>query len=448
MQIVMPKLGLTMTEGTISSWLVEIGQPVQKGELLFEFESEKSIMEYESPANGVITELLVNVGETVPCGTPVANLETTPVKAAMQQQIVGEKIPVLATPAAKRRARELGVELAKINGRGHQGRIHIIDVEDQAQLNNQKITPDKLVEIPTETSTLETVAAIEATPLAKRLAADLGVDLAKLEGSGPGERIVRDDVLAAARARKEGSPQQEKPAQMLPTTIDHKTTLSGVRSVIAQRMSASANTAAHVTLHSEVDATNLVLARQQLNVELSGAGKISYNALLVAIAARALREQPEVNSCLLDNEIITYAEINIALAVDTERGLLVPVIRQVDDLDIIAIQREGDELIQRALEGKSMPDDLSGGTFTITNLGMYGVDAFTPIINQPQAAILGVGRIINKPVGIKGEIVLRDRLTLSLSFDHRIIDGAPAARFLQRIGQLVERPFALLIPGR
>jgi pyruvate dehydrogenase E2 component (dihydrolipoamide acetyltransferase) len=160
-----------------------------------------------------------------------------------------------------------------------------------------------------------------------------------------------------------------------------------------------------------------------------------------------LVENPDLNACLAGEEIRYYQDINIALAVDTERGLLVPVVRQVDRLDLITIQQVSDALIERALAGKSLPDDLEGGTFTISNLGMFDIDGFTPIINQPQAAILGVGRIVAKPVvGPDNEIVVRQRLTLSLSFDHRLVDGGPAARFLQRVKQLVERPFTLVIP--
>ena len=440
MQIVMPKLGLTMTEGTISQWFVAAGQAVKQGEILFEFESEKSIMEFDSPANGVMGNLLVPTGETVPCGTPVAELETKAKSVQAQQVEKKEMRTINATPAAKRRARALGVDLAQTNGRGLQGRIHLIDVQESRHALTAEALPIPQEFLPEPEPSL----AIEATPLAKGLAADLGVDLTRLHGSGPGGRIVRDDVLTAARAGRM-EPALSIKSEPILQPISHKEPLSGVRGVIAQRMRDSASTAAHVTLHSEVDATNLVAARQQLNEELSGSIKISFNALLVAIAARTLQEQPQLNACLLNDEIITFAEINVALAVDTERGLLVPVIRQANQLGIVAIQQQGDELIQRALQGKSMPDDLNGGTFTITNLGMYGIDAFTPIINQPQAAILGVGRIVNKPVSWHGKLVLRDRLTLSLSFDHRIVDGAPAARFLQRIGQLVERPLALMV---
>ena len=210
-------------------------------------------------------------------------------------------------------------------------------------------------------------------------------------------------------------------------------------------MSQSAFTAPHVTLMTEAEATNLVSARAQLNQELPAADKISYNTLLAALVAKALREHPSVNARWEEDGIHLLPEINIALAVDTERGLMTPVLRGVDGLNLAAVQSGYAALVSRALAGKSLPDDFAGGTFTITNLGGLEIDGFTPIINPPQAAILGVGRIIEKPVARDGAVVIRSMVTLSLSFDHRIVDGAPAAKFLQRIKQLVERPMALLL---
>ncbi len=427
----MPKLGLTMTEGTLTQWLVREGQAVKQGEILFEFESDKSTMEYEAPTAGFVGELLVAEGSTIPCGTAVMTLGSKVQVVPAQQGEVTAAADVVATPAAKRRARELGVEVKVLSGRGPNGRVHVIDVEEAAKLE------------PIET---EKAAPLKISPLAKRMAADLGIDLDGLSGSGPGGRITRDDVLTAVRHRPaavEESPAHE-PGDGDPQFWE-KLPLTGVRRVIAQHMSSSAFTAPHVTLHTEVDATRLVEARRELNEDLAGRGKISFNALLIAVAAKALSDFPQMNACLIDDEICRYADINVGLAVDSERGLLVPVIRGADQMSILAIQQIGDALIERALAGKSLPDDLAGGTFTVTNLGPFGVDAFTPIINQPQAAILGVGRIINKPVGVNGEIVLRDQLSLSLSFDHRLVDGGPAARFLQRIGQLIERPLAMML---
>lgn len=442
MQIKMPKLGLTMTEGTLARWLKAAGDEVKQGEILFEFESDKSLMEYECPADGVLAEILVPAGETVPCGTPVAALTTAaplpkparspagaeqpaaPVTQPASQPTTLPPVapnhlpthPLLATPAAKRLARELGVDLAALAGRGPNGRIQRIDVE----LAAASAAPAKT-----------------GTPLAKRLAGELGVDWRQLSGSGPGGRVVKADVLRASEPALEAALPDESgiPVEVQP--------LAGVRGVIARRMSESAFTAPHVTLFTEADATQLVEARSQLNAELGGRTKISYNAILVAIVGRALREHPALNACLVGEEIHLYRNIHVALAVDTERGLLAPVIREADRLDLVTIQQNADSLIERALAGRSLPDDLAGGTFTLTNLGMFEIDGFTPIINQPQAAILGVGRINPKPVAVEERVVVRQMMTLSLSFDHRLVDGGPAARFLQRVKQLVERPFAL-----
>jgi pyruvate dehydrogenase E2 component (dihydrolipoamide acetyltransferase) len=276
----------------------------------------------------------------------------------------------------------------------------------------------------------------KASPVARRLAAHAGLDLSAVAGSGPGGRIMRQDVEAAGSSGDmplEPGPLAEGPAQPL----------SGLRAVIAERLSASWRERPHVTLTTEADATNLVSARQQLTEELGQ--KVAYDALLVALVARALREQPGINARLTERGIEQVSKINIGVAVDTERGLLVPVVHDVAGRDLLQIQQALAELVERALAGRSLPDDLSGGTFTITNLGMFEVDAFTPIINPPESAILGVGRIIAKPVAVDRQVVVRDRMTLSLSFDHRLIDGAPAARFLQRVKQLVERPFALAV---
>jgi pyruvate dehydrogenase E2 component (dihydrolipoamide acetyltransferase) len=472
MQIVMPKLGLTMTEATLSSWKKREGESVVEGEIVFEFESDKATMEYEAPASGLLASILVSAGQTVPCGTAVAVLETEVASDAVArasertqstsertQVSAGDTVAVLrapastgpalgadaaveATPAARRRARELGVSLAGLRGRGPNGRLHLADVE---ALSTAHLSMAHLSTTQAFAGAMKPLR-VEATPVARKLAADLGLDLEVIRGTGPSGRVTRDDVLATARSSAQPAPVRAGAVLRPAAPVARVEPLRGVRGVIARRMAESAFTAPHVTLHTEADATALVQARQQINEELAGRVKISYNALLVAICARALIEHPRLNACLVDDAIHFYEPIHIALAVDTERGLLVPVIRDANRLDLVAIQRAGDELIQRALAGASLPDDLAGGTFTITNLGMFDVDGFTPIINQPQAAILGAGRIVSKPVDVGGEVGLRQRMALSLSFDHRIVDGGPAARFLQRVKQLVERPFVLALP--
>jgi pyruvate dehydrogenase E2 component (dihydrolipoamide acetyltransferase) len=312
------------------------------------------------------------------------------------------------------RARELGVELREVAGSGPRGRIVERDV-----LAYQATRP-------------------RATPTAAKAAEAWGVDLTAVQGSGVSGRIMKADVVAAV---PEGRPPVEKAAvDVVP--------LSGLRRIIAERMAASARATARVTLVTEVDATALVEARERLKADVTEAWGFApgYNDLLGLATARALREYPYMNARLSDDgeAIERVDEVNLGLAVDTERGLLVPVIRNADRKGLRAFGSEFRALARRAQEGKSLPDDLSGGTFTVTNLGMYEVDAFTPVINLLEAAILGVGRIQARAVVVEGEVTVRQMLTLSLAFDHRLVDGAPAARFLQRVKQLVENPYLLL----
>ena len=435
----MPKLGLTMTEATLVEWLKADGDPVEKGEPLFVLESDKSTLEIEAPASGTL-RILVPAGETVAVHTPIARLgrgpeggsrepgirhqapaSPSPVSDALipdtRSLIPGTRSSIAASPKARALARHLGVSLAGIDGTGARGMIVAADVERGGR-------------------------AVKASPVASRLADQSGLDLSAVAGSGPSGRIMRQDVEEALALRREGfapaagealSPGPERGLQPL----------GGLRAIIAERLSASWRERPHVTLTTEADATNLVSARQQLTAELGQ--KVVYDALLVALVARALREQPQVNARLAEGGIEQLPQINIGVAVDTERGLLVPVVRDAAARSLVQIQRALAELVERAMAGRSLPDDLSGGTFTITNLGMFEIDAFTPIINPPESAILGVGRIVARPVAVDRQVVVRDMVTLSLSFDHRLIDGAPAARFLQRVKQLVERPFALAL---
>jgi pyruvate dehydrogenase E2 component (dihydrolipoamide acetyltransferase) len=423
-QVVMPKLGLTMTEATLVEWLKADGDPVQKGEPLFVLESDKSTLEIEAPASGVL-HILVPAGQTVPIQTPIAQMIREPgagsraleAFAPPESQITSTESRVTnyesqtpASPKARALARRLGVSLAGIDGSGVRGMIVAADVERAAEQRPK------------------------ASPVARRLAASTGVNLSAVAGSGPGGRIMRQDVEGALAPRPEPSPPPDK-SNIQP--------LSSLRAVVAERLSASWRERPHVTLTAEADATNLVSARQQLTAELGQ--KVAYDALLVALVARALREFPYMNVRLTEQGIEHVSEINVGVAVDTERGLLVPVVRDAAAKSLLQVQRALADLVERALAGRSLPDDLTGGTFTITNLGMFEIDGFTPIINPPESAILGVGRIVAKPVAVERQVAVRDMMTLSLSFDHRLIDGAPAARFLQRVKQLVERPFALAI---
>jgi pyruvate dehydrogenase E2 component (dihydrolipoamide acetyltransferase) len=432
-QVVMPKLGLTMTEATLVEWLKADGDHVQKDEPLFVLESDKSNLEIEAPTSGTL-RILVPVGETVAVQTPIAILSgtgqippTAPETPAEHKapRADGSQSPIPASPKARTLARRLGVSLDGIRGTGPRGMIVAADVE----------TADT-------SQPIGVGEPVKASPVARRLAARAGLDLSTVEGSGPGGRIVRQDVEQVLAPEAEpGLPVEGEVAHLMPEPEVQP--LTGLRAIIAERLLASWRERPHVTLTSEADATNLVSARQQLTEELGQ--KVAYDALLVALVARALREQPGVNVRLAEEGIEQLSEINIGVAVDTERGLLVPVVRDAATKSLLQVQQTLQVLVERALAGRSQPDDLSGGTFTITNLGMFDIDAFTPIINPPESAILGVGRIVAKPVAVDRQVVVRDRVMLSLSFDHRLIDGGPAARFLQRVKQLVERPFVLTL---
>jgi pyruvate dehydrogenase E2 component (dihydrolipoamide acetyltransferase) len=288
------------------------------------------------------------------------------------------------------------------------------------------------------------------------MAADVGVDLRGLTGSGPHGKIVKEDVaravpaasVAAAAAPVVTAPAYAVAAPLPAAEVTERIPLKGVRGIIAERMGASVHTTARVTLVMEVDATEFVAARERIKTKVSQEWGFApgYNDLLAKAVAVALRKFPYMNARLAPDAIELLGHVNIGLAVDTERGLLVPVIKDADVKSLRQFGSEFRQMVDRARAGRVLPDDISGGSFTITNLGMYDVDAFTPVINLPEAAILGVGRIAAKAVPRGDAVVVRQMLTLSLVFDHRLVDGAPAARFLQYIKQLVEEPY-LLIAG-
>ena len=457
-QVIMPKLGQTMEEGTIVEWFKREGDAVQRGEVLFMVETDKATLESESPTRGFLRKILIPAGTTVPVLTPVAILTRTADEEISELRVGGSELGVegpaaaeeapqpetvqletaeratgriFASPRARMRAREVGVELRSVAGTGPNGRIVERDV--LAYVERQP----------------------KATPVARKMAAELGIDLVALTGSGVGGKITQEDVERVHKAlaptlalpRDQGREAALAPAIVLPPAeVAGTTPLSGLRGIIARRMALSAQSTARVTLISEADATALVEVRTRLKATVTEEWGFApgYNDLLGLMVARTLREFPYMNARLNGDVIERLAHVNLGLAVDTERGLLVPVLRDADGMGLRAFGTQFRELLARAREGKSLPDDLAGGTFTITNLGMYGVDAFTPIINPPEAAVLGVGRIQPRPVVREGEVVVRQVVILSLTFDHRLVDGAPAAQFLQRIVQYVENPYLLL----
>lgn len=475
-EILMPRLGWTMEEGTFGQWLKQDGETVKAGDLLFTVESDKATQEVEAFDQGILRippdgpqpgaiivvggllAYIVQPGEAAPFEqaqqpAQVAVAATAASHAASpalptsgngQSKIQNPKSAIHISPRARRIAAELSVEWGNLTGSGATGRIIERDIRAAAAQIAAK--PEPTVEEPAQET------KIRATPVATRLAQQAGIELAELAAQKPGKRIEREDVEAAIAARGREAQPAVVPAPAL-TQLDEAgkagetIPISRIRRIIAQRMAESSQTTAPVTLTTEVDATEFVALREQLKAAFTPRGLPvpSYNDLLIKLTAVALQEHRLLNATWHENEIVIPAEVHIGLAVDSEEGLLVPVVRNVHDKSVRQIANETKSLIEKAKAHRLSPDELQGGTFTITNLGMYGIDAFTPIINLPQCAILGVGRIVKKPAVYNDQIVPRQLMALSLTHDHRVVDGAPAARFLNTIREYIETPTLWLV---
>jgi pyruvate dehydrogenase E2 component (dihydrolipoyllysine-residue acetyltransferase) len=435
-EVLVPPLGTTVDTVTLVKWYNGEGEAVTKGSPLFAIETDKATLDVEAPGSGVLRRVLAQVGDAVKALSCIA-LITSPEEELAESAPVAPPIAAVAapelarqlhlrhaagggvgrvfiSPRARRLAEEHKVSMAELHGSGPEGAI--IERDVRAHL------------------AARSVPAI--TPVAQRMAEQAGLDWGRLTGSGAGRRVTREDVERAL------SPAEAVPDLTVANESIETIPMRGVRSIIAERMRRSTVETARVTLAAQADATALVALRQQLAKD---GVIVSYNDVFIYVLSRALREHPQLNTSMDGDTIKVWRRIHVGLAVDTERGLLVPVVRDADTKGLAQLGQETQQMIERAQAGRSTPDDLSGGTFTLTNLGMYGIDAFTPIINLPECAILGVGRITRQPVMIGDRVVGRHTVWLSLSFDHRLVDGAPAARFLQRVVQLVERPHLLMV---
>lgn len=449
-KMVMPLLGQTMEEGTIIKWFKNEGESISQGEPLLEVMTDKVNMEVEAPESGVLRKILAQVDDIVPVQDPIAVIGSAdesiddllaegpsasapavapaapaatapttapaavpaaeaPAPVPVQAPVSGER--VFASPSAQRVATERGLDINSMAGRGTgpNGRI-------------------------TEKDVLAYAASVRATPLAGKVAADMGVPISQLTGTGVGGRITREDVERGVPASA-------------PAGIGSTIPFSGLRKMVAQGVSSSAQSAPHVTLVTEVDMTDCVSLREQLlpEIEKTAGVRVSYTDIIVKAAAKAILDKPIVNASLQGDRIVIADSINIGLATAVEGGLLVPVVKNVQSKSIVQISKEIKDLAGRARSGKATADDLSGGTFTITNLGVYGIDSFTPIITPGQSAILAVCRIVEKPVVIEGEIAIRSMMNLCLSFDHRVMDGAPAAEYLARLREILQAPAVILL---
>ena len=403
-EVIMPKFGLTMHDGTIQRFFKAPGDPVREGEALYEVETEKVLQEVEAPASGIFALALFEQGATVDCGVTVA---------------------IIAEP---------GEDLAQLKARYGDGRGSV-GAAPAASAHATGSQHPRAEAAPVAPSSGGRRAA---SPVAKKLAAELGVNLDNVAGTGPGGRITREDVERAAHEPASGpaasakadaasaaapspkrTPAQAQRAQTIP--------FRAMRRTIAERMHQSLRDSAQLTITTEADVTAATELRERLKREFD----FTYTDLLIQAVARALLRHPRMNARLEGDAIVIPAEVNIGLAVALEEGLIVPVIRDAARLGLGEIAARSREFGEKARAGKLKLEDVSGGTFTITNLGTYGVDAFTPILNPGETGILGVGRIVEKPAVYRGEITRRAMMTLSLTFDHRTIDGAPAAEFLR-----------------
>jgi pyruvate dehydrogenase E2 component (dihydrolipoamide acetyltransferase) len=439
--VTMPMLGLTMEEGTVVEWLKREGEAVRKDEPLLVVEIDKGSVEVPAPAAGVLRRIVVQPGTTVPVKALIAEIgDSGPpdlptaaatgsgsgasVVTAVPSTLAGTGGRLFASPRARMRARALNVDLAALQGSGPQGRIVEADV-----LAAGAVEP-----------------RVHATPLARRLAHERGVAIDDLQGSGPGGRITQDDVLRAAEQRATAA-EPRTPAAVEQDVPGGVQPLTRLRKITAERMATSARTTARVTLFLEADFSEAARFRRQLQPEFArlGVDRLPWDALIAKAAGLALVEHPRVLAQWVDGGLQSTDAVHVGVAVALEpEGLVVPVLKDAHTRPLRDLAADLIALTDKARAGRLNPTALQAGTFTITNLGAYRIDGFTPLVNPPETAILGVGRIADKAVVVDGKIEPRTMSTLSLSFDHRVVDGAPAAAFLARLAELLERPYALL----
>ncbi|MFY9174702.1 MAG: 2-oxo acid dehydrogenase subunit E2 [Peptococcia bacterium] len=400
----MPKLGVTMDEGKIVEWHFAVGDHVAKGAVLVSIEGDKAVTEYESPEEGYLLQIIAQADEVIECGNPIC--------------VIGEKgaqVGVAAAPAASSAPAEAAAAAAA--------------------------TPAAPVAVQA------TAGKVKAVPLVRKLAAERGIDLTQVKGSGPAGRITKDDVLNYVAAPKAEAKAAEAPAAAAQVSGDRIVTrvvpLTGMRGAITKSMTKSIVEGPQGTQFKEIDATWLLELQEVMApaiLEQTG-NKLSVLAILVKAVAKALEQHPVINTIVEDNQIKYIENVNIGIAVAVEDGLLVPVLHNANKMSLGDIVVKIKELAIKAREGKLKPAEMSGATFTITNLGMFNTGFFTPLLNPPESAILGIGSITKKPAVVDDQIVARPMLPLSLTIDHRSVDGAPAAQFLMTLEKMLRTPW-------
>ncbi|NOX32736.1 MAG: 2-oxo acid dehydrogenase subunit E2 [Deltaproteobacteria bacterium] len=436
----MPKLGMTMKVGKISKWYKNEGDSVEKGEDLFEVETEKITNKIESPGSGILFQIVVPAGTIVPIGTilaviaekeeqperiegiqagEVVEMDSESTKSQSTEAETGSKKKkrILSTPSARRLAKELGVDLALVPGTGPDEKIKEADV-----LKFHEKGPP----------------APKISPLAAEIARQEGLDISIITGTGENGKITRQDIegfLATA-----GDANQDAPPKVRVIPFE------GMRKAIADNMHGSLQNTAQLTTFTEVDVTEMVRFKDIVKAEYKkdDSIKISYNDIILMATARALMRHPIMNSTLVGEEILIHDSVHLGIAVALSEGLIVPKLRNAEKKNLLQIAREVRQLAKKAREGALGVEEVTGGTFTISNVSMLGMDGFTPVLNPPETGILGVGRVKEKPSVFNGEITIRHMMTLSLTFDHRIVDGAPAMMFLNDLARYLEQPMLIM----
>ena len=432
--IEMPKLSDTMTVGTVVKWYKEVGDMVGNGDILAEIETDKATMELENFDDGILLQLLAQEGDEVEIGKPLAIIGEQ-----------GEEIPDLGLISPQEIKSE--DEMHSVNDASSD-----LGKTESSVANLLPVATDKESSLNQDDSS----GRILASPLAKKMAREQGIDLSQIKGSGPRGRITKKDLSGDVNTggHKEDSPLGEQPSSAQP--IRHTSALntksvpiSKMRSVIAKRLLESKTTIPHFYLQKEIDSEPLRRARASINRRLetlSIPSKVSINDIIIHACARAIPFVPEINTSWSEKEIIFHGDINLAFGVAVDDGLVTPVIMNADHLGLLDLSNEAKSLIEKSRKRKLSPAEMSGSTFTITNLGMYGIDFFSGIINPPNAAILAVGSSMSKPViSSDGSVQAGETMILGLSCDHRLVDGATGARFLQVLAELLENPASMLV---
>lgn len=428
--IEMPKLSDTMTEGTLAKWIVKEGDTVTTGKPIADVETDKATMEMTSFFEGTLHKLLVKVGEKIPLGAAMAVvLEDGEEAPANLDELIAQANAASAPPSEEKGKKE--------------------DAPQRSTTSSLLPKAPSASRRPASRSSSN--VRVKASPLARKVADELGVDLSRLEGTGPGGRIVRADVESAPKG---GSGAGGKPAPATPTIRpvvgpeDERIPTSTMRNIIAERLLASKTQIPHFYLQIDIDAEPLMDFRSQLNAtaEKNGGNKYTFNDFILKAVIRAAGTVPAINAAWDGDAIVKYKSVGLSVAIAVEDGLVTPVIKQAEKKTLLEISEAVKDMAARAKNKKLSPDEFAGGTITVSNLGAYGIDQFSAIINPPQAAILSIGSIRNTPVvNDKGAIVAGKRMWLGLSGDHRVVDGAVAATFLAEMKKLLENPALMLL---